>query len=312
MRLTNYGGATAAIEHAGKRMLFDPWLDDGIFHGAWFHYPPVDIRPDEMGRFDYVYISHIHEDHCSAGTIKYINRDAEIILMDRKPNFVLNFLNANGFKFKKIHLIKARTPTEIGSGIVVDMIEADPEHELNHIIDSALMMKWGGFTIYNANDCKPYPGGLEYIKRVYGHIDLALVPYTGGSGYPACYLNLSHEEKIREKNCIFDDGIESFIDTVKELRPMHVMPFADQYLIAGTRSHLNQYMAHPASPGAVIPATEAAGLTDRLLLLNSGQSFDLETKQKIRPNHSISTQIRTATSISSHSARNVMTTRRSR
>src|SRR5262245_13233796 len=108
MRLTNLGGATAILEHRGKRMLFDPWLDDGIFHGSWFHYPPANMRPRDMGRFDYVFISHIHEDHCSAGTVKHINSDAEIILMDRTPNFVLNFLKVNGFTFKRINLIKAR------------------------------------------------------------------------------------------------------------------------------------------------------------------------------------------------------------
>ena len=34
MKILNFGGATAILEHNGKRMLFDPWLDDGIFHGV--------------------------------------------------------------------------------------------------------------------------------------------------------------------------------------------------------------------------------------------------------------------------------------
>ena len=41
MRILNLGGATAVLEHEGRRMLFDPWLDDGIFHGSWFHWPPA-------------------------------------------------------------------------------------------------------------------------------------------------------------------------------------------------------------------------------------------------------------------------------
>ena len=87
MKITNIGGATAILEHAGKRMLFDPWLDDGIFHGAWYHFPPLGMSISDLGRFDYIYMSHIHEDHCSAGTIRHLNPDAEIILMDRPTSW---------------------------------------------------------------------------------------------------------------------------------------------------------------------------------------------------------------------------------
>src|SRR5260370_568383 len=58
VKLTNLGGATAILEHKGKRMLFDPWLNEGIFNGAWFHYPPLKMGIPDLGRFDYIYISH--------------------------------------------------------------------------------------------------------------------------------------------------------------------------------------------------------------------------------------------------------------
>ncbi len=279
MKFTNLGGATGILEHKGKRILFDPWLDDGIFHGAWYHYPPLRFSIKDLPRFDYIYISHIHEDHCSAGTIKYLNKDSEVILMDRAPNLdpVLNFLKINGFNFKKIHLIKPQTPQQVAPDLTLDMVTADPAHEMNYSIDSGLIVQWDGYTIYNANDCPPYSGGLEYIRNKYGKIDLALLPYAGGSGYPACYLNLSETEKLKEAARIFQAGLDGFITATKYLDPKIVMPFADQYVIAGSRSYLNKFMAHPPSPGAVYSATEKAGEQHRLLLLNSAQSYDLET-----------------------------------
>ena len=60
----------------------------------------------DIGKLDYIIISHIHEDHCSPGTIKHLDKNAEVIIMDRRPNFVKKFLDYNKFKFKKIHLIK--------------------------------------------------------------------------------------------------------------------------------------------------------------------------------------------------------------
>jgi UDP-MurNAc hydroxylase len=281
MKLTNLGGATAILEHKGKRMLFDPWLDDGIFHGSWYHYPPLAVGIGDLGHFDYIYISHIHEDHCSAGTIRYLNRDAEIILMDRNPNFVARFLEANGFHFKTIHLIKPRTEKEVFPGLTVGLLDADPSNEISYLIDSALMLRWDGFVVFNANDCQPYEEGMTFVRERFGKPDLALLPYSGGSGYPSCYTNLSDAEKVAEKTRILESRIRNFTKTVRYLDPKFVVPFADQYVVAGSRSELNRHVSHPPCPGVVRAPMEAEKLDARLILLNSGQSFDFDSQSKI-------------------------------
>jgi UDP-MurNAc hydroxylase len=281
MKITNFGGATALLEHKGKKILFDPWLDDGIFHGSWYHYPPLNIGVEALGRLDYVYISHIHEDHCSAETIRHINPDAEIILIDREPNFVARFLKTNNFHFKEIHLVKPRTKLELEPGLVVDMIEPDPANEMARVIDSALMICWDDFILYNANDCQPYSAGIQYILENYAQVDLALLPYSGGSGYPSCYLNLSDEEKATEKTRILNARLASFIQNVRTLNPKYVLPFADQYVIGGSRSHLNRYISHPPTPGVVRIPLQESGTDAKLILLNSGQHYNFDEDRKI-------------------------------
>lgn len=104
MKIINIGGATGIVEHQGKRILFDPALDDGLVHGSWYHYPPLKTKINDLGEFDYIYISHIHEDHCSENTIKYLNKSAEIIVMDRTPrirNFITHFSKNTILNFKK-------------------------------------------------------------------------------------------------------------------------------------------------------------------------------------------------------------------
>ncbi|KQW38242.1 MBL fold metallo-hydrolase [Rhizobacter sp. Root404] len=283
MRIVNLGGATAILEHRGKRMLFDPWLDDGIFHGSWFHWPPVHAQISDLGRFDYVYISHIHEDHCSAGTIRHINRDAEIIIMDRQPNFVANFLRSHGFNFAKVHLVPPRKGLQLADDLFVDMIEADPANEMSFLIDSSLVIRWGDHVVFNANDCQPHEEGLRYLKAAYPSIDLALLPYSGGSGYPSCYVNLTDAEKEAERERILGQRIAGFVANVKRINPNFVLPFADQYVVGGSRANLNRYVSHGASPDVVRPQMVAAGLQSRLLLLNSGQAFDLKSRS-VDPN----------------------------
>lgn len=280
MKFTNVGGATAILEHQGKRILFDPWLDEGIFHGSWFHWPPTAATIEDLGRFDYVYISHIHEDHCSVGTIRHINRDAEIIIMDRQPNFVAQFLHANNLNFSKVHLVPPRKGLRLSANLFIDMIEADKANEMAYIIDSSIIICWDGYVIFNANDCQPHAEGVAYLNKHYPQIDLALLPYSGGSGYPSCYTNLTDEQKLAEKNRILDQRIAGFVANTKEINPRYVVPFADQYVVGGSRAHLNRYVSHGSCPAVVEPVVQKAGLADRLLLLNSGQSFDLETLKK--------------------------------
>ena len=93
MKFQNIGGATGILEHDGIKILFDPWLDEGIYHGAWHHFPPTNVSLEELPEVDYIYISHIHEDHCCQKTISKLDKTATVILLDRKPNYVKNFLN---------------------------------------------------------------------------------------------------------------------------------------------------------------------------------------------------------------------------
>lgn len=278
MKLTNLGGATAIVEHKGKRILTDPWLDDGIFHGAWYHYPPLKVSVSDIGHVDYIYISHIHEDHCSLGTLSQLNRDAEVIIADKNPNFVDKFLKSNGLIFKRVYKVPPRSPIEIVPGMIVDVIEADPANEMAFAVDSALVLQWDGFTIYNANDCQPYPDAVEYIKANY-QVDLALLPYSGGSGYPACYLNLTNAEKATQAQKILDKRLDHFKQVTTEIAPRWVMPFADQYVIAGSRSHLNQYISHPPSPEIVCERFGSYVGNAQILLMNSGQSFDFDIER---------------------------------
>lgn len=280
MKITHLGASTIIIEHNGKRILFDPWLDDGIVYGAWYRWPSSNIKVEEIGKLDYIIISHIHEDHCSPGTIKKLNKDSEVIIMDRAPNFVKKFLEYHNFDFKKIHLIKPYTKATVCDDIEISFVEAHEENHFAYLIDSGIIIKCGDRVLYNSNDCLPNDKGLKFIKANYKKIDLALLPYTGVSGYPNCYSNLSHDEKLQEAKRIQLDRYKVLKETSESLNPKWTMPFADQFVIAGKNSYFNRYSPHPPSLKNVHDYFENNKKIN-LLLLNIGQTFDLNTEKKI-------------------------------
>ncbi len=284
MKITHLGASTIIVEHKKKRILFDPWLDDGIVYGAWYRWPPAKIKPEQVGRLDYIIISHIHEDHCSAGTLKHLDKNAEVIIMDRKPNFVKKFLDYNKFNFKKVHLIKPYEIKNIFSDLFVSFVEADEENFFSYLIDSGIVLKTNDKVLYNSNDCLPTDKAISFIKKNFKKVDLALLPYTGVSGYPNCYLNLSHEKKIKEAKRISKERMELLKQTAYKLKPKMIMPFADQFVIGGKNSHLNKYSPHPPSIKDVSDYFKKDKSLN-FLLLNVMQSYDL-IKNKKNPNTS--------------------------
>ena len=71
--------------------------------------------------------------------------------------------------------------------------------------------------MYNSNDCLPSTKAINFIKNKFKKVDLALLPYTGVSGYPNCYLNLTHEEKLKEAKRISIERFEILKKLHKQL-----------------------------------------------------------------------------------------------
>ena len=52
--LTWHGHSCFTLEHDGTRILIDPWIAEN---------PAADIKPGDVGKIDYILVSHGHFDH---------------------------------------------------------------------------------------------------------------------------------------------------------------------------------------------------------------------------------------------------------
>ena len=55
--------ACCVIKTQDVKILCDPWFTQGIHGGTWYHNPIIENPIDIIGECEYIYISHIHEDH---------------------------------------------------------------------------------------------------------------------------------------------------------------------------------------------------------------------------------------------------------
>jgi UDP-MurNAc hydroxylase len=84
MHLTYLGHAGFVVEAGGTRILIDPWFFSAFLR-SWFPYPDNRFMLDSVLRqdFDYLYISHLHEDHFDRKLLNQLRRDISILL----PNY---------------------------------------------------------------------------------------------------------------------------------------------------------------------------------------------------------------------------------
>ena len=80
MKMTFLQSSSVVLEHKETKILTDPWLVDGELYGSWAHYPPSELKPEDFNDVDYIYLSHIHQDHFSQKTLRHMNKDIPIII----------------------------------------------------------------------------------------------------------------------------------------------------------------------------------------------------------------------------------------
>ena len=81
MRVTGLGHASALIETAYGSILTDPWVNPAYF-GSWFPFPDnSQLGWDELGRADYLYVSHLHHDHFDPTNLRdHVDKGITVLL----------------------------------------------------------------------------------------------------------------------------------------------------------------------------------------------------------------------------------------
>ncbi len=213
MRLTLVGHASVLLEAGGVRLLSDPWLVGRAFNDGWAPHPAPAWTPDDVDA-THLWISHEHPDHLSVPTLKAIPSDrraAMTVLFQRSWSAeVVDFLHGLGFR-EVVELDHGRE-VALPDGVRVTCWQVGHQ-------DSALLVRHGGRTVLNLNDCKPGPAGLRVLRGVTGPVDVLLDQFSiaGWAGNPDDEAALAAARR---------GALDVLVDHARALRPRAVVPFA--------------------------------------------------------------------------------------
>jgi len=269
----------------GTRILCDPWIDDGVFDGSWFHYPPLRTKFKELKNIDGIYLSHIHPDHYDERFFKY-NPNIPIILLDQEPNFLKKKLIQKGYKnlilikdmkslrFKEFKL----TMYKAFSGHIYE------ENFIGNLIDSALVFESGEFRAINFNDNTPTLKFSKILKKKFSKIDLAMLNYNAAGPYPSCFDNLTIEQKKSKSKKILNRNFNHLVKIINILKPKTVLPFAGSYILGGKEGIKNSYLGTTTIEKCsdYLKNKYKDQLKINIICLNENNSYDIKNRKILK------------------------------
>jgi UDP-MurNAc hydroxylase len=232
--------ACIVTESPDVKILHDPWFTQGVYDGAWYHFPVISNPLELIGDCDFIYISHVHPDHYDPIFLeKYFDKfgSKKILIANHSTNHLKNKIKIDGFECEVLE-----KPFHVGSS-TVEIYPYNTSSESD--IDSSLSLTYFDgnrkHVILNTNDCIFEKSFLEKIKQNLGEIDILLTTYTGAGPYPQTYYDVNDSELTKKAEIKKNSFIERYKETITIINAKRNIPFAGKYLLGGGLSHLNKY-----------------------------------------------------------------------
>ena len=280
MFIGNAGGIFTGSK--GTKILCDPWIVDGVYEGAWHHYPPLKTTLSDIQNVDGIYVSHIHPDHYDERNFNF-PKDIPLIILNEGPNFLKKNLINKGYnnfievkdnqtiEFKEFHLTLYKPFT----GHIYE------ESLIGNLIDSSLVLENDGVTAINFNDNQPDENACSFLKNKFKSIDLAMLNYNAAGPYPSCFDNLTTKEKISENQRILKRNFDRLCNIIPILQPKSVLPFAGAYIIGGKNYYKNEYLGTTTWDECADYLNENLKFNSKVFCLRENQTYDIKNQKQL-------------------------------
>ena len=270
------------IGSKGTKVLCDPWIVDGVFEDAWYHYPPLKTKLSDIQDVDGIYVSHIHPDHYDERNFDF-PKNMPLIILNEGPNFLKKNLINKGYnniievknnetiEFKEFQLTLYKPFTK----------HIFEESLIGNLIDSALVLENDGVTAINFNDNHPDKDACSFLKNRFKNIDLAMLNYNAAGPYPSCFDNLTTAEKIIESQRILKRNFDQLCKIIPILQPRSVLPFAGSYIIGGKNYYKNEYLGTTTWDECADYLNENLKFNSKVFCLKENQTYDIKNQKQL-------------------------------
>jgi UDP-MurNAc hydroxylase len=219
MRVTYLGHAGLFVETDRGSVLCDPWFNPA-FLASWFPFPSnEEIDPRTIGSPDYLFVSHLHQDHLDARFLReHVSKSATVILPDFPTDHLRRTLSDLGFR----HFVNTinREALELdGLRIMVNALITPTDGPIG---DSGIAIDDGRSRIFDQNDSRPVD--IEALID-FGPYDAHFLQFSGGIWYPMVYEFPAEKKRALGKSKRSNE-LGRAMRFAKDVGATHVFPCA--------------------------------------------------------------------------------------
>jgi hypothetical protein len=227
MRVRSIGHACLDIQTRGPRVLTDPWWTGPAYTRQWYPWP----RPAHAGvadtAYDYVYLSHGHEDHLHLDTLRTLRPGATAIVPRFAGTGGLGWLRGEGL-FADVRELAHGESLDLGGGVTATMYI--------NVTDSMLVLDDGRHVLVDANDAlhaAPRATRDDFtalLRARHGRVDSLYLGFGGASWFPNCIHwpgKDDRAEAMRREGALIDN----FVSIVEALEPSLACAFAASFVL---------------------------------------------------------------------------------
>lgn len=274
MRLEYVTHASLLLSTGGICLLTDPFYFHDELSGSFnCFFPPRELTPDGFPQLDYVYCSHIHDDHCHQHTMELLRDKIKTILLPAGRQDLE--AKIRGYGFTEFIFLENEVSLDLPGGIRLTCY-----HDPNRV-DSALVIQAEGKTILNQNDCRLDLDGFGRMAARF-KIDYAFFPHRGNQGlYP--FLLPRPEAVIDDLSEVCErEEMDYFVECLRILRPSLVIPYSFTVFYSND-DQLKYNGYHRNRPPDFKKRMEAEIPGLKCLVIQPGDAFEGEGEWVFRP-----------------------------
>ena len=232
----------------------DPWNSGANLNGI---YPNYEVPYNDLDKPNYIYISHIHDDHYDQEIIKSLPNTTKYLIKNFNDEILRNKLINFGINAENIINIDPWTTFYISDKTISIMIipqissnSAMKESHYDYGMDTAIFLKHHEKCFFNQVDMIINNNDLPDIIRKaksrlnFKNIDIYCRTYGAGSEYPQCFLNI---DRKKESDVVKNKILSDFCKSTEIVDPEIVIPAGASFQISKERSKLSKYIAVPSN-----------------------------------------------------------------
>jgi UDP-MurNAc hydroxylase len=219
MKFTILSHAGLLVEHAGVRIVCDPWVLGSCYWRSWWNFPEPDPDLIRDLRADFIYLTHLHWDHFHGPSLrKLFSPDTRVLVPKVPTRRMIEDLDYLGFR--NVTEVPHGTSVPLGPGFALR------SYQFGLGVDSGVVLSGGGVTLFNCNDSKFFGLPLRKITRDFPRIDFIFRSHSSAGPIPFC---VEDYERLLPDTLAQSDSAEQFARCALHVGARYAIPFASNH-----------------------------------------------------------------------------------